>query len=166
VIAARVCLLSVRLVGPTVAVCILAGCASAAEDPGEALAAEKRPSARLHIEHIGRGDHVQVRLLRGPMKGCEVGDAAVIASFGSLRQTQDVSIAAGRQATLDITSASPKCEFRAQFTPEPGAQYRLTYRTVPGGCVLSLERRRDGSWDAVPYADPNPECLPKPAGAK
>jgi hypothetical protein len=147
--------------------CVVAGCASA-EDAGEALAAEKRPSARLHIEHVGRADRVQVRLLRGPMKECQVGDATVLANFGSLGQTQDVSIAAGRPAILNISSAPPpaRCEFRARFTPEAGAQYRLSYRTLPGGCALSLERRQDGGWTAEPYDDPNPECLPKPAGAK
>ena len=155
------------LVGCGLAGCVLGGCASATEDPGEALAAEKRPSARLHIEHIGRADHVEVRLLRGPMKECQVGDATVLATFGSLRQTQDVSVAAGRPAILNITSAAPvRCEFRAGFAPEAGAQYRLIYRTLPGGCVLSLERREGGGWRAEPYADPNPECQPKPAGAK
>ncbi|HEY2337743.1 MAG TPA: hypothetical protein VGI18_10310 [Burkholderiales bacterium] len=156
-----------KLVACGLAACAVAGCASA-EDPGEALAAEKRPSARLHIEHIGRADHVEVRLLRGPMKECQVGDAAVLASFGSLRQTQDVSIAAERPVTLDISSAMPavRCEFRARFTPAAGAQYRLVYRTLAGGCALSLEKRQDGGWNAEPYADPDPQCDSRPAGAK
>ena len=105
-------------------------------------------------------------LLSGPLKNCHASDAKVLAALGGLRETQDVAIAAEGPVTLGVSSvAGVRCEFRAKFTPDPGAQYRLTYRTVQGGCLLSLERRSHakqldaaGPWIAEPYADPNPEC--------
>jgi hypothetical protein len=151
--------------------CILAACAAgcssvdAADD--DALLA-KTLSARLHIEHTGTAQPVTVSLVNGPLKECRPGERTILASLGGMRDSQSVTIPAQGPAILNIISASAttRCEFRAKFMPEPGAQYRLMYRTVQGGCLLSLERREGGGWMAEPYADPNPECKPKPSGAK
>jgi hypothetical protein len=155
-----------RWLGCILAVCA-AGCSSVGAADDDALLA-KTLSARLHIEHTGTSQPVTVSLVTGPLKGCQPGDRTVLASLGGMRDSQSVAIPAQGAAILNISSASPtaKCEFRAKFMPEPGAQYRLTYRTVQGGCILSLEKRDGGGWKAEPYDDPNPECQPKPAGAK
>ena len=153
------------------AACV-AGCASA-EAPGNDLAADKTPSARLEIEHIARGaaPAVKVSLARRPLEHCRAADAVSLATLGDDalgRTSREARIPAEAPVTLLVASATPavKCDFRVRFAPEAGARYRLVYRTVQGGCVLSLERRDGGSWKTEPYDDPNPECLPKPSRSK